>query len=510
MEEKSQNKNAEKPNFTPEQLQQLMSLQASLAAGKNAQKIPSSQKMVMRIVHTIQVLQHHLDRFVNFVTKPYDVDRNDVVQAARSPILFGTYVIIFFVLVGGIWGSCAPLDSAAVAVGVVVPSTSKKVISHQEGGILASIFVAQGDHVKAGDKLLALEETHFKSKYESALSQYRHFLAAESRHIAERDNKPEIEFPDFLMKDIEVPEVAKIIQTQQNLFQSKKEVFESEKNALQQRAEQLHKRVEGQQAKRVALIKSLEVIKDRLSAMRTLLEKGYAQKAALLELESKEANYKSEIAVTDTEIAGAKHAITENEANLLSLQNKYTEKTLTELREAQAQTAHFKEQLTAYKDSLERVIIKSPVDGIVNVINYQTIGSLVPAGHPIAEISPTNDSLIIEAKVSHKNIDAVHEGLVAKIRFSAFKSRTTPLFTGKVVKISPDTVQDRNQPPTEPYYIARIELDMDEFNKIAKARKLELHPGMQAEVQIVTGTRTLLKYMLDPITDTMFRAFKEK
>jgi HlyD family secretion protein len=114
--------------------------------------------------------------------------------------------------------------------------------------------------------------------------------------------------------------------------------------------------------------------------------------------------------------------------------------------------------------------------------------------------------------VSQKNIDAVHEGLVAKIRFSAFKSRTTPLFTGKVVKVSPDIVQDPRQGQMQPdnYYIARIEINMDEFNEIAKSRKLELHPGMQAEVQIVTGTRTLLRYLLDPIIDTAFKAFREK
>ncbi|MCC8398735.1 MAG: HlyD family type I secretion periplasmic adaptor subunit, partial [Rickettsia endosymbiont of Labidopullus appendiculatus] len=237
-----------------------------------------------------------------------------------------------------------------------------------------------------------------------------------------------------------------------------------------------------------------------------------AQKAALLELEAKESNFKSEIAMTETEIAGTKHAITESEISIINLQNKYTERTLTELKEAQVQVAQLKEQFNALKDSLSRTVIRSPVDGIINVLNYHTIGGVVSQANPILEISPTNDILVIEAKVPQKNIDSVHEGLVAKIRFSAFKSRTTPLFTGKVIGISPDTVQDRNQMQQSPetFYTARIEIDMDEFNKIAKARKLELHPGMQAEVQIVTGTRTLLRYLLDPITDTMFRAFKEK
>ena len=511
MEEKP--KNTEKPNFTPEQLKQLMSLQNNLAANKKEKTAASSQKIVMRIVNTIQTLQYYLDRFVNFTTKPYDADRNDVVQAARSPILFGTYVILSFVLVGGVWGSCAPLDSAAVAVGILLPSTNRQIISHQEGGILANIFVAQGDKVKEGDKLIALEDTKLKSQYDSTLNQYRYWLAMESRLVAERDNKDKIEFPEFLMKDIEVPEVARIIHTQESLFHGREELFKTTKNGLLQQIEQYNQRVEGLQAKRVSMLKSLEVTKDRMNAMRTLLEKGYTNKATLLEYESKEAGYRSEVAITEADIAGTRHTITENEIKIINLQNEYTQKTLNELREAQLQLSHIKEQFTAISDALNRVIVKSPVDGIVNVIHFHTIGSVIPAGgqYPILEISPTNDHLIIEARVKSQNIDSVHEGLVAKIRFSAFKSRTTPSFTGKVVTISPDIVQDRNQGQQgEAYYIARIELNMDEFNKIAKARKLELHPGMQAEVQIVTGTRTLLQYLLDPITDTMFRAFKEK
>ncbi|WP_425361309.1 HlyD family type I secretion periplasmic adaptor subunit [Candidatus Tisiphia endosymbiont of Ceraclea dissimilis] len=508
MEEKPTNK----PAFTAEQLKQLLSLQNDLIHANKSKGGVLSQKMVVGLSKAIQNTLYYLDRFVNFVTKNNDVDRNDVVQTARAPILFGVYIIIFFVLVGGLWGSLAPLDSAAVAVGVVVANSNKKIIQHQEGGIISNIFVKQGDKVKAGDKLVELEDTKIKSQYESTLSQYRHALATESRLIAERDNQDQIKFPELLIEAMNLPEVVRIVHTQENLFSSKKEVYKSEKNALHQRIEQLNKKVEGLQAKKVAYVKSLEVAKDRLKAMHTLHEKGFAQKAALLELESKEANFKSEIAMTETEIAGTKHAIIESEISIINLQNKYTEKTLTELKEAQVQVAHLKEQFNALKDSLSRTVIKSPVDGIINVLNYHTIGGVVSPGNPILEISPTNDILVIEAKVPQKNIDSVHEGLVAKIRFSAFKSRTTPLFTGKVIGISPDTVQDRNQMQQSPetFYTARIEIDLNEFNKIAKARKLELHPGMQAEVQIVTGTRTLLRYLLDPITDTMFRAFKEK
>ncbi|XVN41699.1 MAG: HlyD family type I secretion periplasmic adaptor subunit [Rickettsia endosymbiont of Argas persicus] len=503
-----------KPQITPEQLKQLLSLkqEALSLKGQSPKRKALVNSVLKKTSQAIEFLLLKLDRFVNFVTKKNDKDRNNVAQAARSPILFGIYVIIFLVLIGGIWAAVAPLDSGAVAVGIVMPNTNKKIIQHHEGGIIKAIYVKQGDKVKKGDKLIELEETRIKSDHESILSQYRNALATENRLIAERDNLEQIEFSDFLTQDINSPEVAKIIHTQENLFRSKKEVYNSEKDALQQRISQLEKKIEGLEARKVAAVKTSEILQDRLKALKTLKEKGFVQKAALLEQEAKVASSKSEVATIDTEIAGTRHAITEAQISIINLQNKYTEKTLTELRDAQVQTASLKEKYNALTDSLNRVIIRSPVYGIVNSLRYHTIGGVISQGQAIMEISPTDDPLIIEAKVSQKNIDAIHEGLKAKIRFSAFKSRTTPMFTGKVVSVSPDIVQDERQHPGQQdnYYIARVEIDMNEFNKIAKVKNLELHPGMQAEVQIVTGTRTLLRYLLDPVTDTAFKAFREK
>lgn len=503
-----------KPQITPEQLKQLLSLRENSLSlkGQSSKRKALINSTLKKTSQVIEFLLLKLDRFVNFTTKKNDKDRNNVAQAARSPILFGIYVIIFLVLIGGVWMAVAPLDSGAVAVGILMPSTNKKTIQHNEGGIIKAIYVKQGDKVKADDKLIELEETRIKSDHESTLSQYRTALATENRLIAERDNLEQIEFSDFLMQDINLPEVAKIIHTQENLFRSRKEVFNSEKDALQQRISQLEKRVEGLEAKKVAATKTAEVYQERLKALRTLQNKGFVQKKDLLEQEARVASAKSDVATTDTEIAGTHHSITEAQISIITQQNKYTERTLNELREAQVQAASLREKYNALTDSLNRIVIKSPVDGIINNLKYHTIGGYIGTGQPIMEILPTNDPLIIEAKVSQKNIDSVHEGLVAKIRFSAFKSRTTPTFTGKVVSVSPDIVQDERQHPGQQdnYYVARVEIDMDEFNRIAKIKNLELHPGMQAEVQIVTGTRTLLRYLLDPVIDTAFKAFREK
>ena len=197
-----------------------------------------------------------------------------------------------------------------------------------------------------------------------------------------------------------------------------------------------------------------------------------------------------------------------------NLDKKFSSQTLTDLKETQSQLAGHRERFIYLQEALSRVVLKSPVDGVVNNLNFHTVGSSIPPGQTIVEISPVNDLLVIEAKIEPKSIDSITVGLISKIRFSAFKSRTTPSFTGKVISLSPDLITDHQRGPGDPlasgYYLARIEIDMDKFQEVADSRKLELHPGMPAEVQIVTGTRTLLRYLLDPVIDAMFKGFKEK
>jgi len=393
--------NDPKQTLTPEQIKQFMAMQQSMSQNKMTRK----QRILTTILQRMQKILHHLDRFINFITKKSDSKRNDVVQSARSPILFGTYVIIIFVVIGGIWSITAPLDSAAVAIGTVLSATNRKTIQHSDTGIIKNIFVQQGDKVKEGDKLIEFDDTKIKAEYESVLNQYRTSLANEGRLIAERDNLETIEFSEFLQQSHNIPEIAKMMHIQENLFRSKKDMHKAEKESLKQKISQLQKAIEGYEAKKVSVTKHLEVVRDRLKAMRTLHDKGFVQKSKILELESQEANTKSDAAVTDTDIAKTHHEITRSEIEIMNLQNKYTSETLKELRETQMNVAHYKEKYFALTDAMNRIIIKSPVDGIINVLNIHTIGGVVGAGSPILEISPSNDTLIIEAKVPQKNID---------------------------------------------------------------------------------------------------------
>ena len=511
--------NNNKEKFDMQELQKLL-MQVNGAPNKSAEEKPvtltreqkimaAREKMIKRIKGAIDKFVHLLDRSINFIVKTYDPDRNEIVQYARPPILFGTGVVFIFIMIGGLWAGTAPLDSASHAMGVVMANKNKQIVQYSGQGpaIVKEIFVKQGDSIKEGAPIVALDDTSAKSQYEAALNQYLDLVAAESRLIAERDQLGKIEFSQILF-DFKGPEVLKIIHAQTNIFNSNREYLEKSKALYQNKIAQNDKLL-------ISQIKTSEVTTLRLQNMRQLLSDGYASKASIEDLEAKEAEHIARIANIKQETEGHKIAI-------LKTIEENTQRISKELSETQVRRASAKEKYIVCQDALDRIIIKSPVDGVVNQINNHTIGGLIMQNGFVAEVTPINDKLIIDAKIPVSNIDSVMVGQVAKIKFLAFKSRTSPMFLGKVVSISPDTIQDQQMAGSfaqhnkmmaragDTFYSAKIEIDMDEFDRIANPRGLKLIPGMMADIQIVTGTRTLVRYLLDPVIDQAFKAFKER
>jgi HlyD family secretion protein len=517
-----------KDNLTNDQKAMMMrQLQSMMGAGQQPEPSDENKNSKTTITGKIKhfILQipsrvvalcngsvHYIDVGIRFVTKPQDADRNEVANAARAPILFGCFVLVFFVAGGLIWSGTAPLDSAAGAIGTVIASSKKKTVHTYEGGEVEKILVKQGDYVKAHQPLVFLNDTRAKVGFDNALSSYRLYLATENRLSAERDNLDEIKFSDFLMQDHNVDEVAKLLNTQENILKSKRELFHSTLNSYQNKIEQYEKRIQAMLAKKESLDKSYAVAKERLVSAQSLLKQGFTNKAQVQEMEAREVEIKSLISSNDVDLINAQQEISNVNLQIISFKSEYLHKILAELKEEETKVFQSFNQYLGAKDLLEKTVIRSPVDGIVNDLKVYFDKALVGNGAEIAEITPIKDALVIEAKIPPQNINSVTIGLKAKIRFSAFKSRTTPVFTGTVTSLSSDVLRDPQpmDPRTAVYYAARIEIDMDQFNKAAKKLNLELYPGMQAEVQIVTGERTLLKYLLEPITDNMFKAFKEK
>ncbi len=520
--------------ISPEQLQLLQKkiLEAQGGSLRNNQKQKLQKKfsfreflkflhpkvLFMLVIKGMDRSVKYIDSLIKFITKKNVDARENVVHHARPPILFGTFIIVFFVGSGFIWSVTAPLDSASVAIGSLVSLSKRQIINHPEGGIIKNVFVKLGDEVKKGDKLLELEDRRISLHYNNALTKFRTYSAAQDRIVAEIKHLLEVEYNDNLKNDWQEEEVEKIIEIQNELFSSRVDLYKNTIDTNEESIKITKKNIEVLKNNQLALDQKLGFINKRLKNTKELEKKGFAQTIQISELEAEYVTAKVGADNNKTEIIKLEQEVIKKKLELAHQLNDWNVRLYQELKENQQNLFASQEEFNSFSHAMQELVLKSPINGSVNQIIYYTKGQHVPPSQPIIEITPLNEELIIEAHIRNKDIDSVKVGQKSKIRFSAFKSRTSPLFTGTVVSISPDIVSRRGDEMSmggkkmqeEPSYIAEIELDIEEFAKIAKKRKFKLYPGMSAEVQIVTGSRTLLQYLLDPVLDAAFKGLKEK
>lgn len=341
-----------------------------------------------------------IDFFINYITKPSSVGRNQAVQKARSPIMFGLWVLFVFFIIGGFWAGFAPLDQATHGQGFIVTSSKKQVIQHREGGILQAVYVKEGDHVKAEQPLALLTDAHTAN--------------------------------------------------------SLKALYSNKENTA----------------------RHLKVTQEQLKSLKELSEKGFIAKVKVQEQEAKEGQLQSQLSEIESKVAIA-------------------------------------------EESLARLTLRSPVNGIVTQMNVNTIGGVVGQQQPIMTITPTEEDLILEAYIRAQDIEPVHVGLKAHVNIAAFRSKTTSHLDGIVTYVSPDVVdfvQQQGRSSQEgallqrgaAFYKVRISIDKKQLKKISKVKDYELAPGMEADVQITVGERTLVQYLMDPILGSFWYALKEK
>lgn len=413
-----------------------------------------------------------------------------------------TIVLITFGIFG-VWGYFAPIDSSALASGVVTVKSYKKTVQHLDGGIVAKLLAKDSDLVNEGQPLLMLDDTQTKAQLEIIKSQYITLMAQVARLQAERDNAQEVRYPEKLQDqtDLRIPEAK---QTESHIFMARKNTYEGEIAVLKERISQIASKIDGLKGQIRSKKELITSYGEEIQDLKELLAEGFADKLRLRDMERNYALISGEIAELSSEIASSEMQISENRLQILQIQKQFQEEVANKLSEAQAQLYDAAERLTATQDKLNRTVIKAPASGMVLGLSVHTEGGVIAAGKPILDIVPQNAELIIEAQVSPLDIDRVSVGLMAEVRFSAFKQALTPVMEGKVIQLSADRFTDEKT--GNPYYLARVELTPESFQKLGD---LQLLPGMPAEVLINTGERTLFEYLSQPVTNAFARAFIE-
>ena len=401
----------------------------------------------------------------------------------------------------GLWSLVAPIDSAALAPGVVIVKSYKKTIQHLEGGIVKDILVREGDRLEAGDVLLVLDNTQTSAKLEIAKAQLYAFQARESRLLAERDG---VRFVAQATVEGRDPRLTEELQSQTSFFDARASANEGETEVLEQRIEQLQANVTGLEALKRSKESLVQSYAEEIQDYRGLLAEGYADKIRLRELERSHSRLQGEVAEHFSSIAGTRIQMGETKLQILQLQKEFQSAVIDELGQVQTNLNDVEERVRALEDTSARNTITSPVAGMAMSLQVHTIGAIISPGTQILDVVPSSGEFLVEAEVSPADIDRVVTGQKAKIRFSAFNS-ATPVIEGEVITLSADRLI--NEQTGMPYFLARVEVTPEGMEDLAG---LELIPGMPAEVLINTGSRTFFEYLTQPITNALARSLIEE
>jgi HlyD family secretion protein len=426
-------------------------------------------------------------------------------RAFEYELRAGLWVLLIVGLFAGGWIALMPLAGAVVVPGNLVVQSNVKTIQHLTGGVVAEIAVHNGMRVSVGDLLVRLDATQAKVSLQMVSKQLDELRARIARLVAERDGQRRPEVPAEMSARVAESNVATLLASEASLFNARANARESQKNLLQSRISQLSEEIAGLDAQVISKGKQLELISGELSGVQDLYDKRLVPLTRLTTLQRESARIEGERGQLLSAIAETKSKIGEAQLQIVRLDQDFRTEVVKELGETQGKEAELVERGVAARDLLDRIEIRAPTSGVIHQLAAHTIGGVIRAGDAIMEVVPDSDELQIEARLQPSDIDQVRSGQKAFVRFSAFNQRVTPQLTGIVSYVSADTSHD--QQTQVPYFTVRVTLPEDERRRLAG---LQLVSGMPAEVFMQTGSRTMLTYLLKPITDQLQRAFVER
>lgn len=436
-----------------------------------------------------------------------------MVRTDKSPAMhsIGRHLMVAglagVILLGGVggWAMATNLAGAVVASGQFVVDSYVKTVQHPTGGIVGEILIQEGQTIAAGDVLMRLDATQTKANLAIVTKRLDELAVRRALLEAERDGLPEIVFPQDLLAMTDNAEVVSAMRNARSLFTFRRQSREGHKHQLLERISQFENEIVGIKAQELSYDRGLAVLEEELTGLRELHSKGLVTAQRLNALEREAASLdgaRGEAIAGQAQVAGR---ITETRLQILQIDQDLKSEVAAELREVRAQTGEYAERRISAEDDLKRIDIIAPQNGVVHQLSVHTIGGVISPAEPIMQIVPDNEKLALEARISPQDIDQVHLGQKAVLRMSAFNQRTTPELNGAVNRIAADLTQD--QVTGLPYYSVRITISADE---LAHLGDLVLVPGMPAEAFIQTGERTVISYLVKPLSDQINRAFKEE
>ncbi len=398
------------------------------------------------------------------------------------------------------WASVSTLDIVANTSGEVIPSSQIKTVQHLEGGIVREIKVEEGQKVEVDQTLVILEPTVSGAD----VGELRVRLTALETDIAQLEalaaGAETPTFPEALLT--RHPD---LVNEARDRFQTRRQKHLDDINRQEQTVEQRHQQIAEIENRIKGNEESLRLVDEQIGMSQELLEKNLINRFKHLNLLREGSTLRTQVQNDRSQLSRAETAMAEAQAELAQIRSSFADDVQKSLEETRLRYRELTERVRKFEDSLERTVVRSPVQGIVKTLHVVTVGGVLGPGDKVAEIVPIDDRLIVEAKLKTQDIGYVAIGQQAVIRLASSDAVRFGNLVGNVAEVSPDTLIDDDG---RPFYRVRVELPRDHFEK--GGQRYALFPGMQVSASIMTGERTVMDYILDPLLYRMSNAFQER
>jgi len=432
---------------------------------------------------------------VNYMSSTHAV----LVQTTPSGARVIIWAMLLFIIVAVIWASFATLDEVTRGSGKVIPSGQVQVIQNLEGGIVSSVAVREGQVVQKGDMLLRIDNTRFMSSLRENTQNYLSLKAKSARLKAEAEGIP-FEIPVEIFS-----EQPALIEQERTLYESRQKELATTREILKQQIAQRRQDIAGFDAKLIQNQRSYALLDKELTMTRPLVTQGVMSEVELLRLERQANDIKGDISSTEIAVLREQAKLEEASQKLAEAEINFKNLARIELNETDAELRRLAETSLALEDRVKRTEVTSPVRGTVKQLFVNTIGGVVQPGMDLVEIVPLEENLLVEVKIRPADIAFLRPGLNTIVKVTAYDFSIYGGLKAKVEQISADTITDEEG---DSYYMVRVRTDDSAL--VTPRASLPIIPGMLTEVDILTGKKTVLEYLLKPILRANERAMRER
>ena len=448
--------------------------------------------------------------FLSRLPSPAD----DADQAALKPHLsearrlrfWGLVVVVGFLLPAFAWMALAPLSAAVVAGGVVKVDLDKRPVQHAEGGTVREVLVRDGQGVAQGEPLLVLGDVSVDADQNRLNYRVLSERASLARLEAEQAAARSINFaPELLQAAQKDERLAEQLNKERSLFDARRDALTGQVSLLRAQQGRITAEIQGLRAQIAQASESLRLQQSEIETNRGLAKDGFVSGTRITQLEAAVSDYRVKLEERRSELARAEQRMGDADLRIKGLESEYRQQASDQLKIAGQRLAELQQEQRKSSDAARRQVVTAPVAGDVLNLRFMAPGGVVAPREPIADIVPAQPKLVVEARLRTEDVARVQLGQSADIRFTAFKYRTTQLVSGKVIYVSPDRIVDRQS--DQSWYVSLIEADV---GSLREAGELKLQAGMPAEVYITGEQRTPLQYLLEPVTEVVRRAARER